>query len=83
MARRFQWCLEFYPAFQLPRRGSLNRRRAGIVTGHILAVYLAHVRASVLYSDRLQVLNSQLPIPGLMVLYTVVSSWIVSRPIPE
>ncbi len=48
-----------------------------------MAVYLAHVRAAVLYSDRAQVLKSQLPMLGLMVLYTVVSLWIVSRPITE
>ena len=56
---------------------------AVIVTGHIAAVYLAHVRAMVLYSDPRKVLKSQLPMLGLMVLYTVVSLWIVSRPITE
>ncbi len=56
---------------------------AVIVVGHIMAVYLAHVRAAVIYSDRVQVLKSQLPMLGLMVLYTVVSLWIVSRPITE
>lgn len=54
-----------------------------IVAGHIMAVYLAHVRAIVIYSDRAKVLKSQLPMLGLMVLYTVVSLWIVSRPITE
>lgn len=54
-----------------------------IVAGHIAAVYLAHVRATRYYSTRSLAMNSQLPLLGLMVLYTVVSLWIVSRPITE
>ena len=54
-----------------------------IVAGHIVAVYLAHIRAMRQYSTRALVMNSQLPLLGLMVLYTVVSLWIVSRPITE
>ena len=54
-----------------------------IVAGHIVAVYLAHIRAMRYYSGRDLVLKSQLPMLGLMVLYTVVSLWIVSRPITE
>ena len=56
---------------------------AVIVVGHMLAVYLAHLRAMMLYEDRTLVLKSQLPMLGLMVLYTTVSLWIVSRPITE
>ena len=56
---------------------------AVIVVGHMLAVYLAHLRAMVLYEDRAMVLKSQLPMLVLMVLYTTVSLWIVSRPITE
>ncbi len=51
--------------------------------GHMVAVYLAHLRATVLYEDRTLVLKSQLPMLLLMVLYTTVSLWIVSRPITE
>ncbi len=54
-----------------------------IVAGHIVAVYLAHLRAMRHYPSRELVLKSQLPMLGLMVLYTVVSLWIVSRPITE
>ncbi len=54
-----------------------------IVAGHMVAVYLAHIRAMRQYANRSLVMNSQLPLLGLMVLYTVVSLWIVSRPITE
>ncbi len=54
---------------------------AAIVAGHIVAVYLAHLRSLALYSDRGLALRSQLPLLALMVSYTVVSLWIVSRPI--
>ena len=56
---------------------------AVIVAGHIIAVYLSHIQAMRLYPDQRLVLKSQLPMLGLMVLYTVVSLWIVSRPITE
>jgi hypothetical protein len=54
-----------------------------IVAGHIIAVYLAHVRAMRLYPTQELVIKSQLPMLGLMVVYTVVSLWIISRPITE
>ncbi|MFQ6028992.1 MAG: hypothetical protein ACE5Q6_16045, partial [Dehalococcoidia bacterium] len=54
-----------------------------IVLGHVIAVLLAHLRAMQLYNDHNLALKSQLPMLGLMVLYTVVSLWIVSRPITE
>ena len=54
-----------------------------IVMGHIFAVYLAHIRAMRLYPNQALVLRSQFPMLGLMVIYTIVSLWIVSRPITE
>ena len=54
-----------------------------IVAGHIVAVFLAHIRAMRYYPARAVVMNSQLPMLGLMVLYTAASLWIVSRPITE
>ncbi len=56
---------------------------AAIVIGHMAAVYLAHMRAMRLYDNQAMVLRSQFPMLGLMVLYTIVSLWIVSRPITE
>lgn len=54
-----------------------------IVVGHIIAVYLAHLRANTIYGGGLLALKSQLPMLALMVIYTVVSLWIISRPITE
>ena len=54
-----------------------------IVAGHIIAVYLAHWRAGEIYRTRAAALKSQLPMLALMVFYTIVSLWIVSRPITE
>ena len=54
-----------------------------IVVGHIIAVYLAHLRAAGLFRNGQLALKSQLPMLLLMVIYTVVSLWIISRPITE
>ena len=54
-----------------------------IVVGHMVAVYLAHLRAMALYEDRTLVSKSQLPMLLLMALYTTLSLWIVSRLINE
>lgn len=54
-----------------------------IVVGHIAGVYLAHVQAVRLYPNRRAALLSQVPMLVLMVCYTCVSLWIISRPIAE
>ena len=54
---------------------------AVIVIGHMLAVYLAHLASIRLFKDRTMALNSQYPMLTLMVLYTVVSLWIIAQPI--
>lgn len=54
-----------------------------IVVGHMIAVYLAHLRANTIYGGGMLALKSQLPMLALMVIYTVVSLWIISRPITE
>ena len=56
---------------------------SSIVVGHIIAVYLAHRRAGAVYGSNRLALRSQLPMLVLMVIYTVVSLWIISRPITE
>ena len=56
---------------------------SAIVIGHIAGVYLAHVQAVRLYPDRRAALMSQVPMLVLMVCYTCVSLWIISRPIAE
>ena len=52
-----------------------------IVLGHVLAVYLAHRVAIRTFSDRALVLKSQYPMLALMVLYTIVTLWIIAQPI--
>ena len=54
-----------------------------IITGHIAAVYLSHIKALELYRKSNIALKSQFPMLVLMVFYTMVSLWIVSRPITE
>ena len=56
---------------------------AVIVLGHIIAVYLAHLQARELYRDQSVAMKSQMPMLVLMVIYTIVSLWIISRPITE
>ena len=54
-----------------------------IVTGHIIAVYVAHVIAINKFLTYSSALKSQLPMLILMVFYTVLSLWILAQPIIE
>ncbi len=54
---------------------------AVIVAGHILAVYLSHLAASRIFQDHGAATQSQYPMLTLMVMYTVVSLWIIAQPI--
>ena len=54
-----------------------------IVLGHIIAVYLSHLISMRLFADRRTAMRSQYPIIILMVMYTVVSLWIVAQPIAD
>ena len=56
---------------------------SAIVVGHIAGVYLSHVQAVRLFPTRRSALMSQAPMLVLMVCYTCVSLWIISRPIAE
>jgi hypothetical protein len=51
-----------------------------IVTGHITAVYLAHVIALRTLKDIEPALRSQYPMLVLMVGYTIISLWILAQP---
>lgn len=51
-----------------------------LVTGHVVALALAHDRAVSIFAERPVALRSQLPMLALMVLYTVGGLWILSRP---
>jgi hypothetical protein len=52
-----------------------------IVLGHVIAVYLSHLRAGERFKNAAHVLLSQYPMLLLMVLYTMTSLWILAQPI--
>ncbi len=52
-----------------------------IVIGHVIAMYLAHLRAGERFRQAESVLLSQYPILVLMVLYTMTSLWILAQPV--
>lgn len=52
-----------------------------IVLGHVIAVYLAHLRAEERFADVRAALLSEYPMLALMILYTMTSLWILAQPI--
>ena len=52
-----------------------------IVLGHVIAVYLAHLRAGERFRTAQRALLSQYPMLLLMVVYTMTSLWILAQPI--
>jgi len=52
-----------------------------IVIGHVVAVYLAHLRAGERFRTAQRALLSQYPMLLLMVMYTMTSLWILAQPI--
>jgi hypothetical protein len=56
---------------------------AAIVAGHVFAVYLAHVRAIVVFQPARVALATQVPLTALMVVYTFVGLSITAEPIVE
>ena len=54
-----------------------------IVVGHVIAVYLAHLRAGERFKTARNALLSQYPMLLLMVGYTMTSLWILAQPITE
>jgi hypothetical protein len=56
---------------------------AAIVTGHVAAVYLAHIKAVGLFDASGAALRSQLPLTALMVAYTFFGLSIAAQPIVE
>jgi hypothetical protein len=51
-----------------------------IVTGHVIAVHLAHRMAEYLFGSTRRTLASQYPMLVLMVGYTMLSLWIIAQP---
>lgn len=54
-----------------------------IVIGHISAAYLSHVAATQKFKEYKTVLLSQYPMMVLMILYTMLSLWMIAQPIVE
>ena len=52
-----------------------------IVVGHVIAVYLSHLRAGERFRTAQRALLSQYPMLLLMVMYTMTSLWILAQPI--
>lgn len=66
----------------IPDAGTVWHVQVGlIVLGHIVSVYLAHLEALRTFPDHRRATLSQLPMLGLMVLFTTVGLWILSQPI--
>lgn len=51
-----------------------------IIAGHVFSVYIAHVQALMLFSNRKQAILSQLPVLVLMVGLTTLGLWILALP---
>lgn len=58
--------------------GSLEA--AFVLVGHLLAIWTAHAASFATFPGRLQAIRSQYPFVGVMILYTVVSLWLLSLP---
>ncbi|HZU17892.1 MAG TPA: hypothetical protein VFD01_14990 [Candidatus Dormibacteraeota bacterium] len=52
-----------------------------IVVGHVIAVWLSHLRAGERFRSTSRVIVSQYPMLALMVAYTMTSLWILAQPI--
>ncbi|WP_331236443.1 hypothetical protein [Natronorarus salvus] len=53
---------------------------AFVLVGHVLAVWAAHAASFDLFAGRLQAIRSQFPFVLVMVLYTMLSLWLLSLP---
>ena len=54
-----------------------------IVVGHIIAVYIGHVVAINKLGSRKTAIRSQIPMLGLMIIYTICSLWILAQPLTQ
>jgi hypothetical protein len=73
---------EFTPSFALAQASTVWYAQVVlIVLGHVIAVYLAHLRAGERFRTAQRALLSQYPMLLLMVMYTMTSLWILAQPI--
>jgi hypothetical protein len=72
----------FTPSFALAQASTVWYAQVVlIVIGHVVAVYLAHLRAGERFRTAQRALLSQYPMLVLMVMYTMTSLWILAQPI--
>jgi hypothetical protein len=72
----------FKPSFALAQASTVWYAQVVlIVLGHVIAVYLAHLRAGERFRTAQRALLSQYPMLLLMVMYTMTSLWILAQPI--
>jgi hypothetical protein len=72
----------FKPSFVLAQASTVWYAQVVlIVLGHVIAVYLAHLRAGERFRTAQRALLSQYPMLLLMVMYTMTSLWILAQPI--
>jgi hypothetical protein len=53
---------------------------AFVLLGHLLAVWVAHSQAYRTFPSRMQAVRSQFPFVAVMILYTILSLWLISLP---
>ncbi len=51
-----------------------------IITGHVFGIYISHKHGYELFEDRRSAIKSQIPMICLMVLFSVLSLWLVAQP---
>jgi hypothetical protein len=72
----------FKPSFALAQAATVwYAQIVLIVLGHVVAVYLSHLRAGERFRTAQRALLSQYPMLLLMVMYTMTSLWILAQPI--
>jgi hypothetical protein len=72
----------FKPSFALAQASTVWYAQVVlIVLGHVIAVYLAHLKAGERFRTAQRALLSQYPMLLLMVMYTMTSLWILAQPI--
>lgn len=51
-----------------------------IISGHIFGVYISHRHAHMIFSNRNDAIKSQVPVTLLMILFSMLSLWLVAQP---
>ena len=80
--RLFPSLINFRPSYALAQAATVWYAQVVlIVLGHVVAVYLSHLRAGERFRTAQRALLSQYPMLLLMVMYTMTSLWILAQPI--